>query len=279
MQPPTIAGAPLQDARPNSELFALALATLACAIVAVRSGAPDPAVMGAILLSATISSIAGFAFSAICGAILFHLWADHVAVVQIMITCSIANQTTMVHALRAAVEWRALVPVLAGGLLGLPIGVWTLLHIEHGPFTKALGVFLLGYSLYTLCGQQRTLPWRHPAFDAAAGFIGGVTGGAAALPGAPVTIWCRLKGWDKVRQRALFQPFILIMQVAALLLIGTLDHRGGTGAYLPASSILCVPAGLLGTCVGMGWFRRMSHRQFGVAVNLLLIVSGLSFLL
>ena len=49
--------------------------------------------------------------------------------------------------------------------------------------------------------------------DALAGALGGITGPLAAFPGAGVTIWCGMRGWDKVEQRAVYQPYILIMQL------------------------------------------------------------------
>ena len=51
------------------------------------------------------------------------------------------------------------------------------------------------------------------------GFLGGLTGGLAGFPGASVTIWCALKGWDKAHQRGVYQPFILCMQPISLLAI------------------------------------------------------------
>jgi hypothetical protein len=63
---------------------------------------------------------------------------------------------------------------------------------------------------------------------------------AVAFPGAFVTIWCGLKGWSKERQRALYQPFILLTQVAALLLI-VLAHPA-TGDRLSVSVEFAVHA-------------------------------------
>jgi hypothetical protein len=55
--------------------------------------------MAAVFVAALTSSIAGFAFSAICGAMLFHLLDDPVQVVEIMMICSIAGQALMVWSL------------------------------------------------------------------------------------------------------------------------------------------------------------------------------------
>lgn len=232
--------------------------------------------MMAILFASLTSSIAGFAFSAVCGGILFHLWDDHVRVVQIMIACSVANQAVMVWSLRREVRWRALSVFVAGGACGLPLGAWTLLHTDRTRFEQGVGVLLLAYGGYMLIGKRRQLRLQHPLVDAAIGFLGGITGAAAALPSMPLMIWCRLKGFDKDAQRALYQPFILAMQVAALAAIGMLAP--GTAGF-DAPDLWCIPAGLFGTHVGMGCYRGLSNKQFAIAVNVLLIVCGLSFIL
>lgn len=269
----------MEQARSTVAAVSLAGATLAGAVWGPHLGAPDPAVMFAILFASLTSSIAGFAFSAICGGILFHLWDDHVRIVQIMIACSVANQAVMVWSLRHDVRWRALVPFVAGGALGLPLGAWALLNTDGQRFSEALGALLLAYGAYMLVGKARMISWEHPAIDVLIGFLGGITGAGAALPSMPLTVWCRLKGWDKGAQRALYQPFILIMQVCALLVIGLLHAHSSGAAPFELADLACVPAGLFGTHVGMSCYRGLSNRQFAVAVNVLLIVSGLSFVL
>ncbi len=53
--------------------------------------------------------------------------------------------------------------------------------------------------------------------EADCGASGGITGGLAAFPGAAVAVWCGLKRWPKENQRSVTQTYILIMQVAALV--------------------------------------------------------------
>jgi uncharacterized protein len=62
----------------------------------------------AVFVASTISSIAGFAFSALCGALLFHLMDSPVYVVQVMITCSIAIQMLSVATLWRSIDWSRL---------------------------------------------------------------------------------------------------------------------------------------------------------------------------
>ncbi len=224
-----------------------------------------------------IGSLAGFAFSAICGAMLFHLHDDPVRIVQVMITCSIANQAAMTWALRADINWRALTPYLAGGMLGLGPGVWALLHVDRQVYTGGLGAFLTIYGGYMLMRKPMVIQRKLPGMEFFVGFLGGITGGAAGFPSAFVAIWCGLQGWHKQRQRAIMQPFILIMQIVALLAIGWARHAQTTGQTFEIGTFLFIPASLLGTSLGLLLYQHLTDRQFGRAVNALLIISGLSY--
>lgn len=253
----------------------LVLATALSLALAMREGV-GLFVIGAILLASVISSIAGFAFSAVCGAMLFHLSADPVQIVQIMIVCSIANQTTMVWSLKRDIQWRALAVFLVGGAVGLPLGIAVLLTLDRHVYTHVLGVFLVLYGGYMLGRRPLVIKRQTKALDVLAGFLGGITGGAAGFPGASVTIWCGFKGWNKDRQRAMYQPFILITQVAALAAISLLRHSAGKTGFAPAI-LLGIPGSLLGTAIGMSLYKRLSDNHFARVVNLLLIVSGISY--
>ena len=77
----------------------------------------------------------------------------------------------------------------------------------------------------------------------------------------------------------MFQPFILVMQIASLLAIGFATrarpmHESG----FTLNDLLCVPAGLLGTFIGLALYQGISTRQFAIVLNLLLIAARLSFL-
>jgi uncharacterized protein len=267
---------PLVQARPGFNWIAVAV------LVAVLISHNDHhigLVMAAIGLASLLSSIAGFAFSAICGAMLFHLSDDPVQVVQVMVMCSIANQIAMTWAARRDIIWRELVVYLAGGAVGLAGGVWLLLNTDHARYAPALGLFLLGYGLYMLLRKPLVIRRQHAALDFVTGLLGGITGGAAGFPGAFVTIWCSMKGWDKARQRAVFQPFILIMQALTLMIISLIHRRSTGGLGFDPTDLLFIPASLFGTSVGLALYRRLSDGQFARAVNILLIASGLSYII
>jgi len=90
-----------------------------------------------------------------------------------------------------------------------------------------------------------------------------------------------LKGWDKARQRGVYQPFILLMQFAALAILAV-RAGGPRHAATPMAEfapLIFVPAALLGTWCGLGWYRRLNDAQFAKVVNLLLIAAGFGLIL
>jgi uncharacterized membrane protein YfcA len=243
-------------------------------------GIPGAAVvMAVVFATSTVSSIAGFAFSALCGAVLFHLMDSPVYAVKVMILCSIAMQLFGVAALWRSIDWRSLPAYLAGGVLGVPAGVYLLLHLQTGTYRDIIGLLLIAYGGYLLLRRPTRPLQTGVSADAGAGFVGGLTGGLAGFPGAFVAIWCGLKGWDKARQRGVYQPFILCMQPVTLLVIYLMQPAHTAAAQFDFMPFAFVPAALLGTWFGLRIFARLSDRQFQVAVNALLILSGLGLIL
>jgi hypothetical protein len=102
------------------------------------------------------------------------------------------------------------------------------------------------------------------------GALGGITGGLAAFPGAFVSIWCSMRGWDKSVQRAVTQPFILAMQLITLVTM----HAQHLALHLDPIQVEGMLAALFAAFIGMRVFRSLSNRQFTWVLNSLLMVSG-----
>src|SRR2546430_11705823 len=114
------------------------------AVLQAVAGSAVP--MLAVLLASTLSSIAGVAFSALCGALLFHLMENPVYTVQVMIVCSIAIQSLTLAALWRSIDWRSLPVFLIGGVLGVPAGVYLLLQLPTGTYRHVIGGLLTVYA-------------------------------------------------------------------------------------------------------------------------------------
>lgn len=227
------------------------------------------------LLCAAVSSIAGFAFSALAGSVLFHISADTLYVVQVMLVASVAVQAYSVWKLRPDLRAKPLLPYFAGGLLTIPPGIFLLLHTPVTLYLMVLGAFLIGYAVFMLARPTFRLPSDSVLGRVAVGALGGITGATAAFPGAFITIWCGAQGWDKRQQRAIYQPFILGMQLLTLLALILLQPRQA----LHLDVLKFATPALLGAYAGVRVFDGLTTAQFNriVAVFLLLSGTALSF--
>lgn len=260
----------------------LSALSIVCAVALVQPDIMDGSsiiIMLALGAAAITSSIAGFAFSAIAGAMLFHLSDDTVRLVQLMIACSIANQFTAVWQMRNDLNLRELTKFLPAGAMGVCIGAILLLHADTKTFSQMVGGFLVGYGVFMLMRSQTICRVQHVGLDMAVAFFSGVTGGLVGFPGALLVPWLGLKGWDKQRQRGLFQPFILGMQVLALCVISLSPGDGGEINGFEISNFLFIPFSLLATSLGMRIYGQLSNNQFARAMNVLLLVSEMAYLL
>ena len=224
-----------------------------------------------IFAAALVSSIAGLAFSALVSAALLHVYHDPVRAVAVVVICSIAIQGYSVWALRRVLEWRRLAPFLLGGTFTVPVGVFLLTHIPTRIFSLCLGLIVIAYAVFRLRARELRVANPTQRGDVVAGAVGGLLGGLAGSPSLVVSIWCGLRGWTKEQQRAVYQPYILLMQLEALACLGA-----ATPERIPPEGLLYVPAAIVAAYAGLAIFRRMSAAQFHLAFHLLLIAAGVS---
>src|SRR6185437_1739184 len=202
----------------------------------------------AVFFGAFVSGFAGFAFSAVAGAILLHMFQPLEAV-PLMMACSVGVQASNLWALRQSIQWKGSLILIVGGLLGVPIALWLLHNTGARTFQQVFGLTVAAYSGYMLfkpslgyfqqMSQSRT---------ALVGFGGGLIGGLTAMPGALPTIWCDMDGLPKTQQRGLVQAFIAAMQVFALAMM-VARHDLSSKVFLEFG--LSIPALLAGSALGI----------------------------
>jgi hypothetical protein len=93
------------------------------------------------------------------------------------------------------------------------------------------------------------------------------------MPGALPTMWCDLRGLLKERQRGLVQPFIMVMQFVALMILLT-GH--GLSFAIIGKVVLCLPALAVGTALGIILFGRLSGTLFRRVMLLALLIAGMA---
>jgi len=83
-----------------------------------------------------------------------------------------------------------------------------------------------------------------------------------------------MRGWDTLTQRATYQPFILVMQVACVICL----HLQDVTATFALDDLGFVAFAVVGGIAGFAVYQRITKRQFHVVTSTLLIASGLGLL-
>ncbi len=231
----------------------------------------------AVFAGAFVSSLAGFAFSAVAGAILLRIFQPMEAV-PLMMACSIGVQAANLWALRRNIHWEGSLLLIIGGALGIPIAVHLLQNADTHVLRMAFGIIVALYAAYMLfrpklAGGDVTVSRR---LTALIGFGGGLVGGLTAMPGAVPTIWCDMRGMPKNDQRGLVQPFIAIMQVLAL---APLLGRQSLSPQIVIDLAISLPALFAGSVLGIVAFRNVNEIGFRRIILVLLLLSGASLAL
>lgn len=236
-----------------------------------------------LFFSGLICGISGFAFSSIGN--LSQLLIPPITAVPMLQGLSILNQLTSIAKLRKDMpkklrDWfpHGPGPAILGGLLGVQAGVWILNNLPGPILTLTIGILVCIYSLYsTFKPTGFTINgYDGPTTGAVVGAVGGAIGGFTAFPGLAVVMWTGLrKTITKAQTRAIVQPFIVFLQIAAIA-TNAYQHPDRFGVPYWTMLALTIPAVLPGTLTGVWIYSKLSEVNFKRVVAILLILVGVT---
>jgi uncharacterized membrane protein YfcA len=161
--------------------------------------------------------------------------------------------------------------MLAGTVLGVPVGVWVLSLVPIAALNRLIGGTLLVVVLLEWAGlNPRQLVGR--GWRVGAGVLAGVAGAAVGTPGPPVILYSATQGWSPRTIKANLQAFFVVNQIVILAgywWVGVLDDnvwRLAASFALPAAA---------GTALGMLLFGYVDPRRFRRMVFAVLLVAGI----
>ena len=232
-------------------------------------------VVAGALLAGFTTGFAGFGTGLVASGLWFHALPAPM-VPPLVVLASVAGQTMSLLSVRRAFDWPRAAPYLVGGALGVPLGLAALAAASPIILRTSIGAFLVAYAAYQLLAARVAVLGRGgwaggPVADGMIGIGGGFLGGFAGLSGALPLIWLQLQGGDPGGQRAVYQPFnliVLTLATAGMAISGQLS----SGVLWIA--LACLPATLLGAWAGARIYGAVSPQTFQRVVLGLLLVSG-----
>ena len=166
-------------------------------------------VLGGAFAGGFVSGLAGFGTGLMALGIWLYVLEPATAATLVAL-CSVVSPIQTIRVVWHAIEPARVWPMLAAGLVGVPVGA----HLDRDAFRLCIGILLLAFSAFMLLGRfHPRVAWGGRTADGAIGFAGGILGGGlAGLSGALPTVWATLRGWGKDERRGVFQAFNLTIR-------------------------------------------------------------------
>jgi len=219
-----------------------------------------------VFLAAVVRGFSGFGFSLLAISALSLLYPPAEIFPPIFLM-EIAASLHLLPSVWRHIHWRSIWPLLAGAVIGTPVGVWFLGNLPAPPMQVALGVFVLisvslmwrGYSFRGMPGTGMSL---------AAGAAAGLANGAFGIGGPPVILFYFASPAGAAAGRASLIIVFLALDVIGLAFMSGMADLVTRASLLRAA--LYLPTLLAGIWVGGHAFRRVDEAGFRKAVLLLL---------
>ncbi len=223
-----------------------------------------------IFLAAVVRGYSGFGFSLLSITALSLIYSL-AQVIPAIFLLEIAASIHLLPSIWKEVHWRSLTILMAGAMIGTPIGVHALANFPQAPMTLALALFVLtatallwrGFALKDMPSAPATL---------AAGTATGLANGAFGMGGPPVVLFYFASPAGNAAGRASLIAYFLFTDAVGL------GFMAREGLVTPQSGILALaflPALVAGVWLGSRSFKTADPARFRKIVLLVLAILAL----
>lgn len=221
------------------------------------------------LLAGFLQGLTGFGFGMVAMSLSPFLLDIKQANVLVTIL-ALFNCLFVTWSVRHAVDFKKILPMFLGALLGIPIGVYLLKVLQPKTIKIILGIILIGFSTYSILKKESTRRigkrWGVPM-----GMLGGILNGLIHMGGPPVIIYTYYQDWDKDSIKATLITYFAMG--AAYKLVVLLLSKFVTFEIVKTSGIL-LPIVYFGAFLGFIWFARVNKEQMRKITFSILICLG-----
>jgi uncharacterized membrane protein YfcA len=235
------------------------------------------AVCGALIVAGMTKGLIGIGMPIVAVPMLSALLDLPVVVALLSIPLVIGNIPQAVSGERLSIVLKSLTPILLGLTVGTLIGVYLLTSINPAALKPAVGgalILVVGVMLFL--PRFRVPANVRPVTSPAAGLIGGVLGGLAALPGPLVFVYLLALG---INREQFIQYSSAFLTVAATLLAIALGGMGALSWTDALISTLCVLPIFAGMWFGTKIRQFVSVELFRRLILGVVMVSGIHLVL
>jgi uncharacterized membrane protein YfcA len=224
-----------------------------------------------VLIAGLIKGITTFGFALVAVPPLL-IFLSPKLVVPVVTVLSASAMYYMLIDLMKYVQIKRIIPLIIGGVAGIPFGVHLLIILRPELLKILIGVVITVFALFFLCGFRKEIKNEKPAF-VLLGFISGVLGGSTSLAGPPVILFFINQNCDKCTFRANMTLYFAINFSFSFLWY--LNGQLITGEVMRYSILLFIPM-IVGLISGIKLVNKVNEKLFQQISLMIIIVSGLA---
>jgi len=228
--------------------------------------------LGTIIIAASafLQGLSSFGFS-ILSLPLLSMYLSPKTVVPMLLFYSIVINLTVIATCWKSFSIKSIWMLLAGAVLGLPLGTYLLLILDDVILRKGIGVFVVIFSLILLSGKRWILK-REKTTQLIIGFFSGIFSGSVGISGPPIILFLSNKGVGKDEFRANLSGYFFLLN---LFTIPVYYLNGLLTKEVMHYSMNWSPALIVGVATGTFFARKIKPEKFGKLVLILLLLTGL----
>ena len=221
-----------------------------------------------------VQSLVGFGSAMIAMGIMTPLLSLSVSA-PLVAMMAVTLEAVLLFKLRSSLKFRAIWPLVAGSIVGIPIGVLAIQHVDERIALAVLGCVITGYVAYA-CVGRRLAGQGGPVLPYGAGVIAGILGGAYNTSGPPVILYGDFRGWRPAEFKSNLQGYFVITDTFIVLVHAAKGNITETVWTLYALMIVPMAAAIW---LGLELSRRIDEKRFRQLTLGLLMLIGLRLIL
>jgi hypothetical protein len=221
-----------------------------------------------VAVAAATQSVTGFGFALVVVPIVAALTDPKTAVVM-MTAVGVPMSLWNTVRWRRDLQVREAITVTIAALVGMPLGLWILVHTDERTLRLLIGVVILVMTAWLWRGLR--LPRGRPT-EITAGAVSGALATSTGTSGPPLVIAYQAVGMTAKPFRATLAATFFVEGVAALAVFWS---RGLVTSDVRTLTLVSIPAMVIGVLAGDRAAHRFHGERFRPAVLLMLVASGL----
>lgn len=228
---------------------------------------------GIMFLGALVQGTTGFGIALVAAPGLL-LILPHTQVPVIVILLALFNNAIVLWDLRREASFRRVLPLIIGGVLGLPGGALILRYADPLYFKLGVALLVLSAAAVLISGIRVKLSNERLAM-LPVGVVSGILKTSTSISGPPIALFLANQGADKARFRSSLVVYFIVVDTLAVVVWALFGMV--TAPILATTAAYILPV-LAGSWCGVLISRRLGERAFRLIVLVLVVTLGLVLL-